>query len=153
MGRIENTITIWRDFDTVFDLSNQIELWPQLFTEYKEAAIIEQKENEIKFRLVTHPRDGKESKSWISKRIIEKDKKRAIAERIDPKYPFEFMHIKWLYNVLDTDLTQMIWIQEFKVHPDLKDKGVTEEQMQDYLNKNTIIQMKSVKEKIEAWKF
>ncbi|PEA54764.1 polyketide cyclase [Bacillus pseudomycoides] len=149
MGRTENGITIWRDFDTVFDLSNQIELWPQLFTEYKEAQIIEQKENEIKFRLVTHPENGKESKTWTSKRIIEKDKKRAIAERIDPKFPFEFMHIKWIYKVLGNDSTQMIWIQEFKVHPDLK--GVTEEQMTDYLNKNTKIQMQSVKEKIEAW--
>jgi aromatase len=64
MSHTRNEIIINAPYDLVFDISNKIERWTELFgKEYAKAEVLERKGNEITFRLTDE--DGK---SWVSKR-------------------------------------------------------------------------------------
>lgn len=148
-GYTENRIVIYRDYDHVFDLTNRIDLWPKLFTEYKDAVVLEQSDNEITFQLTTFAEGQKPSRTWKSKRILNKKDGVATAERIDPLFPFAYMNIRWEYEKLPSDTAViMTWIQEFDVHPDCQFSDV---QMESFLNRGTHKQMKAVKQAVEAW--
>jgi aromatase len=149
-GYTENRIVVLRDFDFTFDLTNRIDLWPQLFTEYKEAQILENNGNYIKFQLTTYAEGKRPSRSWVSERRLDKKNHLATAERIEPKFPFEYMQIRWEYEVLPSDQAViMTWIQEFDVHPECP---FNREQMEGFLNRNTHKQLKAVKQNVESWK-
>jgi aromatase len=148
MPRIENSIIVERDFDTTFDLTNDIELWTKLFTEYKEAKVLGKNGNEVLFQLTTYPEGERPSRTWVSRRIIDKENKQATAERLNPKFPFKYMNIRWSYEVLSPNQVKMTWMQEFEVDPECP---ISEEKMTHFLNQNTKIQMSAVKEKVESW--
>lgn len=149
-GYTENNIVILRDFDHVFDLTNRVDLWPELFTEYQSAKIIENEGDYLKFELTTFPEGERPSRTWVSERRIDKKNKCATAKRLDPTFPFSDMNIRWHYETLSSDKAViMTWIQEFDVHPDCK---FSLEQMECFLNRNTRQQMRSVKNKVELWK-
>lgn len=148
-GYTENRIVVFRDFDHVFDLSNRIDLWPKLFSEYKDAKVLEQHGNVIKFQLTTYPEGEKPSRTWVSERVIDKVNRVALAERLEPKFPFEYMKIRWEYEPLPNNIgVIMTWIQEFNVHKDCK---FSNELMESFLNKATYKQIKLVKKNIEEW--
>lgn len=148
-GYTENRVVVMCDYDHVFDLSNRIDLWPKLFTEYSDAEILEQTETDIRFRLTTFPEGERPSRSWVSTRHLDKENGIATAERIEPKFPFKYMNIRWEYEKLPGDIgVIMTWIQEFDVADDCKFNVA---QMEQFLNRNTHKQIKCVKKVIEAW--
>lgn len=53
-GYTENNIIIIGEPEKIFDLTNNIERWPELFTEYKEAKILEKNKSEILFKLTVY---------------------------------------------------------------------------------------------------
>ena len=94
MGHTRNSIVINAPYSLVFDISNKIERWTELFgDEYVSADVLERKGNEITFRLTDD-----EKKSWVSKRWLFKEHKLAYASRHEPMFPFRYMKIIWLYN-------------------------------------------------------
>jgi len=148
-GYTENTIVILRDFDTVFDLTNDIALWPQLFTEYQKAEVISREGNTVTFSLTTYPEGERPSRTWVSTRVIDKPGRAATAERAPNSFPFKEMKIHWTYEVLPENVgVAMTWIQRFELHPDCP---WTVEQMESFLNRNTRTQMRAIREKVEAW--
>lgn len=148
-GYTENQIVIFRDFKHVFELTNRIDLWTKLFTEYQHSEVISQEGNVIHFRLTTWPEGARPSRTWTSVRTIMPDERKAVARRLDPTFPFEHMDIEWLYEELPgKDGVIMTWIQSFKVHPEC---AFSTEQMESFLNANTRTQMRSVKANVEAW--
>ena len=148
-GYTENSIVILRDFDTVFDLTNTIELWTELFTEYSKSEVLERNGNEVIFSLTTFPEGDRPSRTWTSRRIIDKPGRQATAERIEKAFPFKDMKIHWTYEELPKNVgVVMKWMQTFEVHDDCK---WTHEQMESFLNRNTRTQMKAIKEKVEDW--
>jgi len=149
-GYTENRILIHRDYEHVFDLTNRIDLWPNLFTEYQAAEILEKKDNELLFRLTTFPEGERPSRTWMSRRIMNKSEGYATAVRLDPLFPFAYMKIRWEYEKLPSDTAVlMTWIQEFEVSPECQ---FSEVQMESFLNHNTHMQIKAVKNAVEAWR-
>ncbi len=142
MGHTRNSIIINAPYDLVFDISNQIERWTELFgDEYVKADVLERKGNEITFRL-----NDKDGKSWVSKRWLYKDLKFAYASRHDPMFPFRYMKIIWLYNEV-ADGIEMIWIQDFAIDPQFT--KFTEEQIEGFINEHSRHNMQIFKEVIE----
>jgi len=147
-GYTENSIVILRDFDTVFDLTNTIELWPQLFTEYEKAEVLERKGNEVLFSLTTFPEGERPSRTWVSRRIIDKPGRQATAERVENAFPFKEMKIHWTYEELPQGVgVIMTWSQKFEP----ADGAWSTEKLESFLNGNTRIQMRGIKERVEAW--
>jgi aromatase len=147
-GYTHNTIVILKDFDTVFDLTNDIELWPQLFTEYKEAKVLERDGNKVTFQLTTFPEENHPSRTWVSTRIIDKPGKKAEAQRIEQAFPFKMMKIYWTYEELPQNVgTVMTWVQKFEP----AEGAWAVEKIESFLNRNTRVQMQAIKEAVEAW--
>ncbi len=146
MGHTENSITINAPIERVFDITNDIARWPHFFTEYQSAEVLSRDGNRITFRLTTFASDDRPSLSWRSCRLVDKANWRATAEREEPKMPFRYMHITWLYAEVPGG-TKMTWVQDFQMDPA---SGYTDEQFEGFINKNTKVQMVSFKEKIEA---
>ncbi len=142
MGYTRNEITISAPVNLVYDISNDIERWTELFgDEYVKAEVLEKDGNEITFRLTDN-----EGKSWVSKRWFYKDQKLAYASRHEPMFPFKYMKIIWLYNETEEG-TQMIWIQDFEMDPEFT--KFSDEQIVGFINEHSQHNMKIFKDVIE----
>jgi aromatase len=129
MGHTCNAIVINASYDLVFEISNDIPRWTQLFgSEYKKAEILKKEVNKITFRLTDD-----EDKSWVSWRLLYKDNFFTYSERFEPKFPFEYMKIIWLYTPKPEGV-ELTWIQHFKM--DAKAK-FSDEQVEGFINKHS----------------
>ena len=110
MGHTCNSIIINAPYEKVFDISNDILRWTELFgKEYKKAEIVKKEDNKITFRLT-----DEDDKSWQSWKLLFKDQHFTYAEREEPKFPFKYMKIIWLYTP-KPDGTELTWIQHFEM--------------------------------------
>ncbi|MCU0289529.1 MAG: SRPBCC family protein [Acidobacteria bacterium] len=144
-GHTRNSIFIAESIDKVFDITNRIESWKDLFTEYSESTVLKREGNKITFQLATFPNKNGHFHRWISERIIDRENYRCEARRLEPTHPFEYMNITWEYKQMGTG-TEMIWIQDFKP---CSDCTWSIRQFEDFINKNSVQQMEIIKEKIE----
>ena len=141
MGHTCNSIIINAPYDSIFDISNDIPRWTELFgDEYKKAEIVEKKDNKITFRLTDD-----EGKSWVSWRLLFKDKFFTYSERHDPKFPFKYMKIIWLYTQ-KVEGIELTWIQHFEMDDKAK---FNDEQVEGFINKHSKDNLKIFKDVIE----
>ena len=142
MGHTRNQIVINAPYDFVFDISNTIERWTDLFgDEYVKAEVLKREGNEITFRLTDD-----ENKSWVSKRWLFKKHNFAFASRHEPMFPFKYMKIIWLYHE-QADGVLMTWIQDFAMDPGFT--KFSEEQIEGFINEHSRHNMKIFKDVIE----
>jgi aromatase len=129
MGHTCNSIIINAPYELVFDISNDIPRWTELFGgEYKKAEILKKEGNKITFRLTDD-----EEKSWVSWRLLNKDNFYTYAERLEPKFPFNFMKIIWLYTQKPAGV-EMTWIQHFEMDSKAK---FNDKQVEGFINKHS----------------
>ncbi len=141
MGHTCNSIVIRAPYEKVFDISNDIPRWTELFgDEYRKAEVVAKEGNKITFRLTDE--DGKTWQSW---RLLVKEKKFAYAEREDPMFPFTYMKIIWLYTPCAGGI-EMTWIQHFEM--DAKAK-FSDTQVEGFINEGSARNLKIFKEVIE----
>ena len=141
MGHTCNSIIINAPYDLIFDISNTIPRWTELFGgEYKEAIVVKKEKNKITFKLT-----DKEGRTWQSYRLLFKENYLAYAEREEPKFPFEFMKILWLYTPKPEGI-ELTWIQHFKM--DSK-AAFTDEQVEGFINQHSKENLKIFKAVIE----
>ncbi len=143
MGHTCNSIIINAPYEKVFDISNDIPRWTELFGgEYQKAEVVKKEANKITFRLTDD-----EGKSWQSWRLLFKDKYFSYAEREEPKFPFKFMKIIWLYTPMPDGMAlaiggqttafwpvEMTWIQHFQMDEKAK---FNDEQVEGFINKHS----------------
>ena len=145
MALVDNRITIAAPMDLVWEMTNDVESWPTLFTEYAKAEILERDGGTIRFRLTLHPDDDGNVWSWVSERTPDPESRTVRARRIETG-PFEHMDIFWDYR--DTaDGVVMRWVQEFNVRPGLPFDNAW---MTNRLNENTRREMAHIKGLVEA---
>jgi aromatase len=141
MGHTCNSIVINAPYDKVFDISNDIPRWTELFgSEYKEAKVLKKEGNKITFQLTDD-----ESKSWVSWRLLFKENYFAYAERHDPKFPFQYMKIVWLYHQTPAGV-ELTWIQHFTMDQKAK---FNDTQVEGFINMHSKDNLKIFKEVIE----
>ncbi|MFG2697253.1 SRPBCC family protein [Kitasatospora sp. NPDC051984] len=143
-GHTDNTILIDAPVDLVWDMTNDLENWPQLFSEYASVEVLERQGQLVKFRLTMHPDDNGQVWSWVSERETDRDALAVRARRVEPG-PFEFMEIRWEYEDLPQG-TRMRWIQDFAMKPTAP---VDDLQMTDIINQNSKVQMELIRAKVE----
>lgn len=141
----DNEITIDAPLDLVWEMTNDVENWPDLFTEYAKAEIIERKgDDTVVFRLTMHPDDEGNEWSWVSQRTAHEPTRSVKAHRVETGW-FEYMVIQWFYEEVDGG-TKMRWIQDFSMNPD---SPLDDEAMEQRINGNSKVQMRAIKERIE----
>ena len=141
MGHTSNQILINAPYETVFDISNDIPRWTQLFgSEYQKAEVLSKEGNKITFRLTDD-----EGKSWVSFRLLFKENNFAYAQKQAPEFPFKYMKIIWLYTPTP-DGVLMTWIQHFTMDEKAK---YNDEQVEGFINKHSQDNLKIFKDIIE----
>jgi aromatase len=140
----DNSITINAPLDLVWEMTNDVANWPNLFTEYASAEILERTGNTVRFRLTMHPDENGRVWSWVSERTADPATRTVKAHRVETG-PFEYMNIQWFYEPIE-DGTRMRWVQDFQMKPDAP---VDDGGMAARINQNSPIQMRAIKEKVE----
>jgi aromatase len=141
MGQTINSILIEAPYDLIFDISNDIERWTELFGgEYTEAKILKREGNKLTFKLT----DDK-GNSWQSFRLLFKDNNFAYAQKLEPTFPFDYMKIIWLYTPVPRGIL-MTWIQFFTM---AKGAKFDDEKIEGLINKHSQDNLKIFKEVIE----
>lgn len=155
MGHTCNSIIINAPYDLIFDISNDIPRWTELFGgEYKKAEVVKKEGNKITFRLTDD-----EDRSWQSFRLLFKEYYFAYAERFEPKFPFIYMKIIWLYIPKPEGMAlakggqttsfcpvEMTWIQHFEMDPKAK---FNDQQVEGFINTHSRDNLKIFKAVIE----
>ncbi|MFD9432721.1 SRPBCC family protein [Streptomyces sp. NPDC060002] len=144
-ARTENSIVVDAPFDLLWDMTNDVAGWPNLFSEYASAEILDQQGDTVRFRLALHPEADGKVWSWVSERVTDRENGTVTARRVETG-PFAYMNIHWSYTRTDGGV-EMRWVQEFHMKPDapVDDRAMTER-----INKNTRVQMALIKERVEA---
>lgn len=144
MALTDNTVVIDAPMELVWEMTNDVESWPQLFSEYSAAEILGRDGATIRFRLTLHPDENGTVWSWVSERTPDPETRTVQARRIETG-PFEHMDIFWTYTETDGGV-EMRWRQEFTVRSGLPfgDKEMTER-----LNTNTRREMARIKGLVE----
>lgn len=141
MGHTCNQILIKAPYEKIFDISNDIPRWTELFgREYQKAEVLEKEGNKIIFRLTDD-----EGRSWVSFRLLFKENYFAYAERQEPKFPFKYMKIVWLYTPTPEGVL-LTWIQHFNMDDKAK---FNDEQVEGFINKHSKDNLNIFKEVIE----
>ncbi|MFI7679802.1 cupin domain-containing protein [Actinophytocola sp. NPDC049390] len=143
-GHTDNQIRIEAPFQLVWDITNDVPNWPDLFTEYAATDVLSEEGDTITFRLTMYPDDNGTVWSWVSERTRYLDEKRTHSHRIETG-PFEYMNLDWYYEEVEGAVI-LRWVQDFH----MKDTApVDDEWMVNNINKNSKVQMQIIKDKIE----
>jgi aromatase len=143
-GHTDNSIVVAAGIDVVWRLTNELERWPELFTEYASVEVLEQRDLTWRFRLIMHPDDQGNAWSWVSERTLHPEHHRVTARRIETGW-FEFMDIRWTYETAEGG-TRMRWVQDFRMRPD---SPVDDRAMTERINRNSRVQMEHVRDTVE----
>ena len=143
----DNEVQINAPVDFVWDRMMDIESWPQLFSEYAKAEVIERDGDRVVFRLTTHPDPDYDGQvwSWTSERVADPATRTSKSKRIETG-PFQYMNIEWYFEDADGG-TRMRWVQDFSMKPTAP---ANDEQAEQYMNKNTKEQMGVIKQRLET---
>ncbi len=143
-GHTDNRVVIEAPMDVVWRITNDVEHWPDLFTEYASAQILERRGASVRFRLTMHPDASGAVWSWISERTPDEATRTVRAHRVETG-AFKYMALFWEYLPVE-DGVVMRWVQDFEMRPGapLDDDGMTQR-----LNANTTAQMAIIKQKVE----
>ncbi len=141
----DNAITIDAPIELVWEMTNDIESWPQLFSEYALAEVLERRGDTVRFRLALHPDDNGTVWSWVSERTADPVSRTVRSQRVETGV-FKYMFLFWEYVQRDDGIL-LRFVQDFEMKPGapLDDAGMTER-----LNTNTPIQLKLIKKVVEA---
>ncbi|GGJ30773.1 SRPBCC family protein [Streptomyces brasiliensis] len=143
-GHTQNEITVGAPLDLVWDMTNDLENWPQLFSEYASVEVLSREGRKTRFRLTMHPDENGTVWSWVSEREPDREALVVTARRVETG-PFAYMNIRWDYEEVPAG-TRMVWTQDFQMKPDAP---VDDDWMTDNINKNSKVQMSLIRDKIE----
>lgn len=143
-GHTDNEVRIAAPLRLVWDMTNDIPAWPELFSEYAAAEVLETRGDTIRFRLTLKPDENGVSWSWVSDRTPYPDRHVVHSHRVETG-PFRYMNLYWEYREEDGEVV-MRWVQDFEMKPGapLDDAAMTER-----LNRNTRVQLDLIKTRIE----
>jgi aromatase len=144
-GHTRNDILIHAPIDDVWRITNDVAHWPDLFSEYAEANIVDQRDNTVRFELVMHPDENGVVWRWVSQRTMYEAERKVYAHRVETG-PFEYMQIYWEYHDRGGDGTQLVWEQRFSMRPTAP---LDDTQMTTRINTNSAVQLALIKAKIE----
>ncbi|WP_435972629.1 SRPBCC family protein [Streptomyces sp. Qhu_M48] len=143
-GHTDNSVTIDAPLDLVWDITNDIENWPRLFSEYASLEVLSREGDSTTFRLTMHPDESGKVWSWVSERTVDRERRTVDARRVETG-PFDHMKIRWEYEETPVGV-HMRWVQDFAMKPDAP---VDDDWMTDNINRNSRTQMALIRDRIE----
>ncbi|MFI7048250.1 SRPBCC family protein [Streptosporangium sandarakinum] len=143
-GHTDNEVVIDAPLDLVWSMTNDVESWPGLFTEYASAEILHRDGDTVRFRLTMRPDEQGKVWSWVSERTPDPVTRTVRARRVETG-AFEHMNIRWEYTETPGGV-RMRWIQDFHMKPQAP---VDDERMTARINRNSVREMGRIKSLVE----
>ncbi|WP_101789089.1 SRPBCC family protein [Nonomuraea indica] len=143
-GHTDRSVVIAAPMELVWDMTNDVESWPELFSEYAKAEILHRDGDTVRFRLTMHPDEDGNAWSWVSERTADPRTRTVRAHRVETGW-FEYMNIRWEYRDVPGGV-EMRWTQDFRMKPE---SPVDLEAMTRRIDANSPVQMNLIKEKVE----
>ncbi|GAA5193992.1 hypothetical protein GCM10023322_57270 [Rugosimonospora acidiphila] len=143
-GHTENSVVIDAPLELVWRMTNDVERWTDLFTEYADVQVLERNGDTVLFRLTMVPDENGISWTWVSERTCDPVRHEVRAHRVETG-PFEYMRIFWRYDELPEGV-RMTWVQDFSMRPTAP---VNNRQMTERLNTNSRPQLDVIRERVE----
>lgn len=144
-GHTENSVVIAAGLELVWQVTNDVSRWPELFTEYESVTVLHRRGDTVRFRLTMYPDENGVIWSWVSERTADPTRREVWAHRVEPG-PFEFMRIHWRYEEVPGG-TRMTWTQDFAMRPSAP---VDDAAMTERINTNSRIQMDVIRDRVET---
>lgn len=141
---VDNSVVIAAPYDLVWEMTNDVASWPELFSEYASAEVLERDGDTVRFRLTTVPDENGGVWSWVSERRMDREQRTVRAHRVETG-PFAYMEIFWSYRETP-DGVEMRWVQDFHLKPTAP---LDDAAMQDRMNRNTAVQLARIKKLVE----
>jgi aromatase len=110
MPVIRRSIIVEAPIDVTFDTSNRLTDWPHMMHDYAHVEILRDEGRKIWFKITQV-----NGSSWVSWRVVSPEGRFALAERHEPRHPFEFMQIIWTYLDQSPHRTEMTWEMNFEL--------------------------------------
>ncbi|MCG5218863.1 SRPBCC family protein [Streptosporangium soli] len=143
-GHTDNSILIQAPIEDVWRMTNDVESWPELFSEYAKAEVLRRDGATIRFRLTMHPDEQGNEWSWVSERSPEVSTYTVRAHRVERGW-FKYMNLFWEFEETPQGV-RMRWVQDFEV---MIGSPVDDQGMQRRLNANSVVQMERIKGIVE----
>jgi aromatase len=141
----DNSIDIAAPMELVWERTNDVPVWPELFSEYAKAEVLDRDGATVRFRLTMHPDENGVMWSWVSERRADKDSRTTVSTRVETG-PFKYMFLFWEYQEIDGGV-RLRWVQDFEMKPGAPVDDAT---MRDRINRNSAIQQERIKNLLEA---
>jgi aromatase len=145
-GHTDNEIVVAAPMDLLWERTNDVENWPDLFSEYASAEVLEREGDRVLFRLTMHPDQNGQVWSWVSERVADPVTRTVAARRVETG-PFERMDIRWTYEEVEGGV-RMRWVQDFAMKPTAP---IDDDAMTRRINGNSRTQMALIKRKVEEF--
>jgi aromatase len=140
----DHAVVIAAPYERVWEMTNDLERWPTLFSEYSSVEILERRGRTVRFRLTMHPDAQGNCWSWISERTPNPDTGTVLAHRVETGW-FVHMHIRWDYERVRGGVL-LRWRQAFAMR---QDSPVSLEEMHQRIDAGSPVQMSRIKAAIE----
>ena len=148
MPRTDNSTEIKAPLETVWERMNDVENWPNLFTEYASAEILERNGEYDQVPAHDLPRPGVRRSGLELGLGADGRPGHAHGQGApDRDRPVRSHEHRVVLRADGDDGTKMRWVQEFSMKPTAP---ATDDEAEVYINKNTKEQMAHIKEKLEA---
>ncbi|PDP85561.1 polyketide cyclase [Glycomyces fuscus] len=144
-GSIEHSVVIDAPYDFVWDLTNDVASWPQIFTWHSSVEVLHQEGDTTRFRVTKHPDKQGRVWSWVSERTVDREAGEAWSHRVQTE-GFEYVRIHWSYEQVPEGV-RLTWRYEFAMKPDAP---FDDEQMTVKYKQNVPSEMEHIKERVEA---
>lgn len=131
--------------DLTWKLTNDLQSWPDLFSEYAAVDILQTDGPTTTFRLTTRPDESGQQWSWVAQRTTDRDQQSVTARRLEPGW-FEYMHLRWDYTEVDAG-TLLRWRQWFRMR---LDSPVDQDTMTTNITCGSHVQQNRIKTIVEA---
>jgi len=96
-ARVETSVVIDAPFDVVWKMTNDVESWPDMYTEYAKVEVLAREGAMVRFRVTTHPDVNGTVQTWVSERTPDLQARTARSRRIETGPFAEKVDLYWDY--------------------------------------------------------
>jgi acyl carrier protein/carbon monoxide dehydrogenase subunit G len=142
--RTKNTIRITAPIDRVWDFTNDVANWRDIFPRFSDIDVTRLGEDEFELGIRTYPNEQGKVLEWRSHRIHDRANRTVTVSRIDESI---FVHVRMVITYRTVgDMTELHWAHEFDMKPD---SHLTNEQMTEHFNENDRMTLSRIKTMVE----
>ncbi|MFI5593038.1 SRPBCC family protein [Amycolatopsis sp. NPDC051758] len=140
----DNSVFIEAPMELVWQRTNDVESWTELFDEYGEATVLDRRDDRITFRLALHPDENGKVWAWVSERRLDEAARTTLSHRVETG-PFKYMSLFWEYTEVAGGV-RLRWVQDFEMKPGAP---VDDTAMAARINGNSVRQQARIKKILE----